>query len=188
MGIGGGFPARPSVSHHAPRSRLFLFRVVKPADAGPFCRSNRASSDVTQTTEVAWGEQLETHTHTHTWQKAQKVDFCLESSWVIRTLAAESCRLRRVSQTDLAVWQGGLLSWWDEERLSPSVKFQHPSLPFEERERERGPFKPGLDGKGEGENRTRSVYDSTLCEGRLPWVSLQLSRVERSLGTDTNLF
>lgn len=70
------------------------------------------------------------HTHTHTWQKAQKVDFCLESSSVIRTLAAESCRLRRVSQTDIAVLQGGLLSWWDEERLSPSVKFQHPSLPL----------------------------------------------------------
>lgn len=65
LGIGGGFPTRPSISHNASRIRLFLFRVVKPADTGPFCRSNRASSDVTQTTEVAWGEQLETHTHTH---------------------------------------------------------------------------------------------------------------------------
>lgn len=106
MGIGGGFPTCPSISHNASRIRLFLFRVVKPADTGPFCRSNRASFDVTRTTEVAWGEQLEKHTCAHTWQKAQKVDFCLESSSVIRTLAAESCRLWRVSQTDIEMLRG----------------------------------------------------------------------------------
>lgn len=106
MGIGGGFPTCPSISHNASCIRLFLFHVVKPADTGPFCRSNRASSDVTQTTEVAWGEQLETHTCTHTWQKAQKVDFFLESSSVIWTFAAESGRPRRVSQTDIEMLRG----------------------------------------------------------------------------------
>lgn len=107
MGIGGGFPTCPFISHNASRIGLFLFHIVKPADTGPFCRSNRATSDVTQTTEVAWGEQLETHTCTHTWQKAQRVDFFLESSKVIWTFAAESCRPRRVSQTDIEMLRGG---------------------------------------------------------------------------------
>lgn len=188
MGIGGGFPTCPSISHNASRIRLFLFRVVKPADTGPFCRSNRASFDVTRTTEVAWGEQLEKHTCAHTWQKAQKVDFCLESSSVIRTLAAESCRLWRVSQTDIEMLRGGLLSWWDEEPVYPSVKFQHPSLPLK-KERGNGALSSqGWMGRGRGKNRTRSVYDSTLCEGRLPCVSLQLSQVERTHSTDANLF
>lgn len=182
MGIGGGFSTCPSFSLN-PSCRLFLFHVVKPADTGPFCCSNRASSDVAQTTEVAWGEQLETHTCTHTWQKAQKVDFFFESSWVIRTLAAESCRLWRVSQTDIEMlW--GASSAGGMKRRSILLWSSHipPSLwkCEEERGREWGPFKPGVDGRGAEKNRTRSVYDSTLCEGRLPCVSLRLSQVERS--------
>lgn len=178
MGIGGGFSTCPSISHNASRIRLFLFHVVKPADTGPFCRSNRASSDATQTTEVAWGEQLETRTCTHTWQTAQKVDFFLESSSVIWTFAAESCRPRRVGQTDIEMLRGassaggmkrGSIPLWSC-CIPPSLwKYE------EERETEWGSFKPGVDGRGEGKNRTRSVYDSTLCEGRLPCVSLQLS-------------
>lgn len=153
MGIGGGFPTCPSVSHNASHVRLFLFHVVKPADTGPFCRSNRASSDVTQTTEVAWGEQLETHTCTHTWQKAQKVDFFfLESSSVIWTFAAESCRPRRVSQTDIEMLRGAASAGGMKRGSNPLWSCSIPPSLWkceEERETEWGSFKPGLDGRGE---------------------------------------
>lgn len=187
LGIGGGFPTRPSISLNAPRIRLFLFRVVKPADAGPFCRSNRASSDVTQTTEVAWGEQLETHTHTHLAEGSEGGFLSWKllgdsntQGWILQAQESQPDGYSRVA--------GGApqLGGWREAPSLCEVPASFP--PFEEREGERAPFKPGVDGKGGGENRTRSVYDSTLCEGRLPWVSLQLSRVERSHSTDTNLF
>lgn len=179
MGIGGGFHTCPSISHNASRIRLFLFHVVKPADTGPFCRSNRASSDVTQTTEVAWGEQLETHTCTHTWQKAQKVDFFLKSSSVIWTFAAESCRPRRVSQTDIEMLWGGppqLVGWREGLSLCEVAASLPPFENVRKKERRNGALSSQgwLEG-GKKKNRTRSVYDSTLCEGRLPCVSLQLS-------------
>lgn len=60
---------------------------------------------MTHLTEVAWGEPLQTLTHS---AQGSEGGFCLESSSVVLTLAAESGRLWRavVGQTHTEMLQG----------------------------------------------------------------------------------
>lgn len=81
----------------------------------------------------------------------------------------------RMKRGPIPLWSATIIpSLWERE---------------EERQRERGALSKGGGERGrEAEkNRTRSVYDSTLCEGRLPCVSHRLSQVERTQSTDTEL-
>lgn len=141
---------------------------------------------------MSWGEQLETrlHTHTHTLGRRLRrwiLSWKLLSGSNTRHWILQALESRLDGYRDVA---GGLLSWRDEERAYPSVKCHHPSLPLRAWGRKAegtGRFQGGGERGGRKKNRTRSVYDSTLCEGRLPCVSHRLSQVERTLSTDREL-
>lgn len=120
---------------------------------------------------MAWGEQLETRTHmrtqtyTHT-AEGSEGGFCLESSSVVLThtlLNPAGSREPAAGQTDIAMLQGGLLSWRDEERAYASVKCYHPSLPLRAPGRKAEGMRP-FQRRGEGGRQEKIEQDQFMIQ------------------------